>query len=267
MGKWDEFRFFGEELERRLRLKTSPLGIKLLKSPEEIPKGSKRPLKDFGYHLSTCQAFAMSRRAGVTIASLKEDMWCPEPVIGYGIEEGLSHLLKDCVGYPSVFETKKACRSWHRSLPHLKLGKFIGVLSAPLTRVNFIPGVAVIYCDPAQLTQLLIAVHWKEGRPLQILLSGHTACVFAIVPPAKEKKYQVTLPCIGDRRRAMAQDEEIIFSAPGQKLGDLLAGLRHRDSSGSGLPYLFSMATDYPLPDFYVKLAKKLGMESEKKKD
>lgn len=61
---------YGEELERRLRLKTFPLALKLLEKEEDVPEGAKRPKKDFGHHLSLCQTFQMSRREGKIMAML-----------------------------------------------------------------------------------------------------------------------------------------------------------------------------------------------------
>ncbi len=80
MADRETYRSFGEELERRLRLKTFPLALKILKGEGEIPGGAQRPLRDWGYHLSLCQGYQMSRREGTVLAMLKEDMWCPEPV-------------------------------------------------------------------------------------------------------------------------------------------------------------------------------------------
>ena len=59
----------------------------------------------------------------------------------------------------------------------------------------------------------------------------------------------------------MAQDDEMIFSFPVEKLEGLRAGLRYRDAHGFGFPYAFTMMPEYPLPDFYVRLAKKLGIK------
>jgi uncharacterized protein (DUF169 family) len=67
---------YGEELERRLRLKTFPLAVKLLEQEKDILEQAKRPLRDFGYHLSLCQGYQIARRDGETLAMLKEDNWC-----------------------------------------------------------------------------------------------------------------------------------------------------------------------------------------------
>ena len=49
MDKLKIYHRYGEELERRLRLKTFPLAIKFLKNEKEIPKGTQRPLKDLPF--------------------------------------------------------------------------------------------------------------------------------------------------------------------------------------------------------------------------
>ncbi len=75
------------DLERYLRLQTYPLAIRLLRTESEIPAEAKRPKRDDGCQYNLCQAFALSRRNGYTIAMLKEDMYCFEPVVGYGMGE------------------------------------------------------------------------------------------------------------------------------------------------------------------------------------
>jgi uncharacterized protein (DUF169 family) len=108
MADLDLYRGYGDELERQLRLKTFPLALKLLEKEGDIPDGAQRPLKDFGYHLSLCQAFQISRRDGMALAMLKEDNWCPEPVIGYGLGEPPKYFLEGHNRYPHDVETLEA---------------------------------------------------------------------------------------------------------------------------------------------------------------
>ena len=70
------------------------IAVKLIKNVDEIPKKSLRSKKDLGYSLSTCQAFSYSRRRGITIAQMKEDMWCPKPVMDFGLEETPEYFLE-----------------------------------------------------------------------------------------------------------------------------------------------------------------------------
>ena len=73
MADLKRYREYGDELERRLRSKTFPLAIKLLKREKDIPEGAQKPLKDFGHHFSLCQVFQMSRREGRIMAMGKEE--------------------------------------------------------------------------------------------------------------------------------------------------------------------------------------------------
>jgi hypothetical protein len=68
----------------------------------------------------------------------------------------------------------------------------------------------------------------------------------------------VTIPCRGDRGRAGAQDDEIIFSVPKDKIGRLTRGL---ESPGTGsIPTGFSMVAEYKLSESYAEMAKQMGM-------
>ena len=89
MTTLNEFNNFGEELEKLLLLRTSPIAIKFLEKEEDIPEGAIRPKRDQGVHLAQCQAFALSRRKRQTVAMLKEDNWCWAPLIGYGLVNSL----------------------------------------------------------------------------------------------------------------------------------------------------------------------------------
>jgi uncharacterized protein (DUF169 family) len=249
------------ELERLLRLKTHPLAIKMLQSKEDIPGGAKRPVKDLGYHLALCQAISLARRQGRSIALLKEDMWCFEPVLGLGMAEVPEYFLEGHNRYPGSARTLEAGRTWAQSLPRFAIGKYLGVNVAPLTTANFVPDLFMLYADGSQMTQLLLAKNWMDGRDITSTLSGHAACVYAIVPVIRNGQFQIAIPCFGDRRRGMASDEENIFSGPIELLGELVAGLAHFRESGEGLPLPHLMLTEYKLRDSYVKIGRMIGMD------
>jgi hypothetical protein len=68
------------------------------------------------------------------------------------------------------------------------------------------------------------------------------------VPVIRSGECPVTVPCGGDRRHALAQDDEMLFSIPAWRLEDLLSGLRHFDEIGLGYTsFAPEMGTEYPL--------------------
>jgi len=250
---------YGEELERRLRLKTFSLALKLLEKEGDIPEGAQRPMRDFGYHLDLCQSYQLSRREGMAVAILAQDMWCFEPVVGYGLMEPPDFFLEGHNRYPHDVATLEAGSHYAREFPKLEVGKYVGVVSAPLKTTNFEPDVVMIYCDPSQLSLLLLAREWKDGYNLKCALSSHAACVYAVVPAILSGEPQVAIPCRGDHYTAMAGDDEMIFTVPNGKLDDLMAGLRFVEKSGSRLPRGYYLRPEYPLSDSYEKIAQLMG--------
>ncbi len=250
---------WGDELERRLRLKTFPLALLFLKGEGDIPAGATRPLKDLGYHLSLCQSFQLTRREGKVMAMLKEDHWCFEPVVGYGLGEPPQYFLDGHNRYPRDVATLEAGKHYAEEFPRLPVGKYIGVVSAPLRSTPFVPDIVTIYCDSSQLCLLLLGREYKEGYNLKCALSGHAACVYGIIPAMQTGECQVAVPCRGDHYRAMAGDEEMIFTVPYPKLADLMEGLRQIAKTGSKLPTGYSFQPEYKLPEAYQKIAEMMG--------
>jgi uncharacterized protein (DUF169 family) len=250
---------FATELEKRLRLATHPLAVRMLKTEIEIPKGIPRPKKDWGTCLSTCQAFSLVRRRGLAIAMLKEDMWCPEPVIGFGLATPPQYFLEGHNRYPNHVATLEAGANWVREFPRLEVGQYVGFVAAPLMRANFDPDLVAMYCNSAQLMRLLLSAAYSEGQNVTSQLSGHASCVYTMVPTLKTGKCNVAIPCPGDRNLAGAQDDELIFTVPRASLDDLIHGL---SKGGTGtLPTAPAMMAEYKLSPSYAKMARMLGMK------
>jgi uncharacterized protein (DUF169 family) len=261
MTSIDTFRRLGEEIEKRLRLKTFPLAVKMLEKEADVPEEAIRPTRDLSYHVATCQGFSMSRRDGALMAMLKEDMWCSESVIGLGLAEPPQYFLDGHTRYPGDNATLEAGGTWANELPRLEVGKYVGVVSSPLTEAIFEPDVIVLYCDTAQLKILLSAAAWKDGHELTCTVSGKGACVYAIVPVMQHGKCQVTVPCGGDRSFAMSQDDEMIFSFPGEKSEELIAALRDLSEHGRRLPFRYQMMPEPDMGESYAIAARMMGME------
>jgi uncharacterized protein (DUF169 family) len=158
--------------------------------------------------------------------------------------------------------TLESGAAWAKAFPRLEVGKYIGVVAAPLRATNFEPDLVVVYCDSAQISLLISAAIWKDGEiDFPSKLNPSAACVRAVVPVIQERKFQVALPCWGDRTRAMAQDSELIFSIPRDRLEELLLGIKVFGQGGRKMPVQPSMWPEHEMPDGYVKIAQMMGME------
>ena len=257
----EEVHKFGAELELWLRMRVHPIAVKMLKNKEEVPEGAIIPTRDWGHKYSLCQSFARSQRDGLTIAMFKEDMWCFEPAVGLGLVPRTSFFLKGHHRYPDSVRDLKAAAEWCRNMPHLEYGLYKGVVSAPVNNCNFMPDIIVMHVTGLQLTQLLIIKNWIDGKDIHAQLSGHAACVYAIVPPLLRHECTVAIPCKGDRRLAFAQDDEVIFSLIPEMLPDFIEGARFLQEHGWGLPLICEYKEEYPLKPAYAKLGEMLGLD------
>jgi len=210
-----------KELESLLRLQSRPIALKMLTSEEEIPEDALRPVRDMGYHLSFCQALALTRRRGLTIAETKKDMWCFEPVVGLGFVKPPQRFLEGHNRYPGSARTG----------------------------------------SPAVMTQIMLAKNWLDGKDIITTMSGHAACVYYVVPALKEAQWRMSIPCGGDLRRTGCDDYSMIFSAPVNVLSGLLAGLKAILDASWGLPSNPTFAMEYPLEKSYVEIGKLIGMD------
>lgn len=248
-----------EDLFKMARLRAYPFAVKMIKDTSDIPEGTLRPLRDLGVHMDLCQGFAITRWEGKHVAMLKEDMWCFEPVVGYGLGEPPKYFLEGHNRFPKDVETLEAGSHYAQQFPRLEVGRYVGVAFAPLKTSNFKPDFVMIYCDSVQLSMLLLAREYRDGYHLECSLSSHAACVYGVVPAAQSGECQVAIPCRGDHYRAMAGDDEIIFTIPKGKLEDLMAGLNYVNSTGSKLPKGYTLCPEYPLLESYEKIAKMMG--------
>ena len=245
----EEYNRYGEDLERLLRLRTSPIAVKMLEREADIPPEAIRPKKDRGYHLSQCQAFALSRRQRATVAMLKEDHWCWAPLMAYGLVEDPHDPFVNS----------------HAFFPSLEYGKYIGMLTAPLDTASFIPDMVLVYSNTAQLRQMLFPVKYTDKILVTSQFDPIDSCAYSVVPTIQKGEYRITLPDPGEYARAAAGDDEIIFSIPAEKVGTIVEGLRQSEEmrkKGDDFGNI-EMRPDFPRPEFYKKLFEMWGLDVE----
>lgn len=254
---------YGKYLETSVQLRTAPIAIKFLERAEDTPPNAIRPFRDKGMHLAVCQAFAMARRQRQTLAMFKDDHWCWAPLVGYG-------LVRCAEGDPDfselsrymMMEDPEAGRKHLASiLPRLEFGKYAGFVCGPLGMIEFEPDLALIYSNTAQLRHMLLAVKYKSGALLASDFDPIDSCVYSVVPAMQGAAYRITVPDPGEYERALAGEDEIIFSVRRDKLQELIEGLKHFEESGRGYAkFMPQMTSDFPQPPFYIELFKLWGL-------
>ena len=238
MKEWLEL---GKELRRYINPETFPVGIKILKDKGEIPNGTRTPLKDLKVKMAHCQAQAICRKYGWTIAMTKEDLGCAISGHTYGWEpvdqeDALNFFIR--MNYAS--DTAVALNIF-QSFRTLKPNQCEAVVYSPLEWTKIEPDVILIYLNPAQLMRCLHGSIQRTGQPITSSFSGRAAsCSEGVLGAFLDQSPKVVIPGNGDRVWATAQDHEMAYTVPASHLKSLDVGLSKTHEKG----------IRYPIPSF-----------------
>ncbi|NHJ25950.1 MAG: hypothetical protein EAX89_15340 [Candidatus Lokiarchaeota archaeon] len=252
----EKYQKIGTLLEFYLRPQTFPIAIKLIKDSSEIPPESQRPKRDLKVQTFLCQNFRMARSYGWTLAVLEEDCVCRVARIVYGwdevSEEHISFAKKFVVGlYAQDAETSEL---WSRNLDYIDQG-YIGLVISPLTRTKIEPDVVQIYCNPAQAMRIIQGYLYFKGGNLEFTASGRGgSCHEGVIKTIKKNEPQLIILGNGDRVWGGAEDYEVMFSIPKDKLEIVVEGLKKTHEAG--LRYPIPKYMNYQ-PGFQPKFQKK----------
>lgn len=245
-----------------IRLRTSPVAVKLLKDGDGFPDGALRPLKNLGFPMAICQGMGMARRSGLTVGFSSEESACPPSNLFFGWAE-----LKDEMDIANAwlkmgtYKDLEAAKRGLESRPRFAKGEYHGIIFSPLDSTTIIPDVILVYCDSAQAMVLTGASCYKDGVGLTFFkpLQASAVCVESIISTKLSGRFQLAIPCGGDRRLEATEDDELIFSIPSDRLDDIIDWIEAKRRSGSR-PYPTSrnLQVQPELNKYYEELRKKM---------
>jgi uncharacterized protein (DUF169 family) len=252
-------------LREMLLLRFEPIAVKMMENEADVPGNAIFPKRDLHKHMALCHAFSLARREKKTVYMDKNAHWCWNPLIGLGhvdCSEGskpFEVVCRFCLG----IEDMDAAQDFFIKFPRLPMGKYQGILTAPLSGCPFEPDVVLIYANNAQLRSMLWGIKRKTGKIVGTELDAIDSCILAIVPPMQTGEYRVTLPDIGEFERAAAGEDEIILSVPKGRMDELISGLRYfEEDHHMGYTQLIrELEYEFSRPPFYNKLFSLWGLE------
>ena len=252
-----------ELMEKIVGLRYPAVAIKMIREDSEIPADAVRPLKDMGYHIALCQAFAFARRQRKVIYMELEDHWCWNPIITYGMIDNETAKKGFRAMHKIMGTSMESADAYVDSFPSLPYGEFKGTLIAPLDQADFLPDVTMVYCKNDQLRVLLMAIDTQIHKMIESSFTPLDSCTYAVINAIQEENYRITLPDPGEYERALTPDDDIILSIPAQRQEEFLKGLEVQASRGQDRnSFYMTMKEDFARPYFYNVIFEAWGMET-----
>lgn len=249
-------------ISKYIRPGTFPVAIRRFKADEELPPRTKLPRKDFGNGIAACQALALARRMGWTVAMRKEDHACgPCEFITGWIDE--PDFIKDgSIVKPLYASNDAAAILTQQTTPKMPEATTEVLVFAPLDKCTFEPEVVVVYGNAAQIIRMVQGAIYHTGGYVESRFSGRAACGSWFTVPVTQDRCNVIIPGGGERVFALDNDDELAFAIPTSKFQDVIEGVEAVHKNGAArIPTPYVPLTHAPqLPSKYNELQRYCGV-------
>jgi len=244
------------QLEKFLRLRTLPVGIKFYKDTNLLNKikNLKKPIRK----VLLCQLITLARTYGWTIGVIKDVLLSGSPcaaMIGFGERKD---IIKEGIYRSAIwFKTKEEGRKCEEIFPHLPAGQNKALVIGPIVQNKFDPDIILLYGTPAQMMLIINALQWIDYERLKFFCIGESSCADYIAECFLSHKPSLTIPCFGERVYGHAQEEELVIAIPSDQIKKVLDGLNGLSKRGIRYPIPFSgpqLDVVTKLPPFYLDI-------------
>ncbi len=208
-----------------LGLELPPVGVKLVKSKEEIPEGITE-LEEGTRH---CEMVQIARRDGKSFYAPVEKHTCKGGAYAIGVLHNAPEPLKTGKLYYKLgnFATEEGAVKTVGAIPKVEEPQYASVY-APLDKANFTPDSIVVITTPKKGLRLTQALLYTNGGRFQCDFAGiQSLCADAVAAVKVRGVSNATLGCNGSRKYAEIKDEEMVFAFPADELENIVKALEH----------------------------------------
>jgi len=203
--------------------------------------------------LAICQQIAYSRLYGWSTWCDAATSHCVLGASNCGLIEAPERVVSGAVNHGVYQRDQAAAAAMQRAMPRLPVGT-AGVLTYGMERPvpGFEPDLLVLYVNTAQAMRFVQAFLYHQGGEFTMRSSGDAGvCARGVVQVYRDGEPVIEIPCLGDRRFALAQDHELIVGIPAGWFARVAEGLQATHKAGIRYPVPFQIpaACDLP-PDF-----------------
>ena len=224
------------ELMTMLRLKTSPIAIKVLEKEEqmtEIPKC--RTLKD-GDYFTPCQLIGQAMTLGRTMAITKNHiplLNC-EGINGMCPQDQVWHDGEAQVGI--WYAERQDGIERQKNTPYIPYGSCEAIVFSPMSTDKFDPDVCMILGTPAQIFFLLSGYLRHDYKPIDTPFAGESSCSNHWVRTYLTGKPNISLPCYAELRFGGYPEDSLIMTLTPAQLKKAINGMKELAPLGMRYP-------------------------------
>jgi uncharacterized protein (DUF169 family) len=238
-----------DSLTRLVRIRTTPIGMKLYETVEEmeaVPK-IRRPTAVHTTDQIVAQASRLNRTVGITQADLVGAQCGAVIGLHPQDEAWLSGDRMAGVWFETI-EDSSAHQHAMDCVPH---GRYQAMAVSPLESGRLDPpDVCLIYATPAQMIIMINGLQWNGYRKFDWGCVGESACADSWGRALATGEPSVSIPCYAERRYGGVMEDELLMASPPQHLPKMIEGMERLSRNG----------LRYPIPQYGVTIDVREGM-------
>ena len=237
------------DLNRLLRLRTTPIGMKLFESMDEMTaiERIRRP-KDVH---TTDQIVGQAARNGWTVGITAEDLVGAQCSTVIGLHPRNEDWLSGDRMNGVWFGSREDAAAHQKAMDVVDYGKYQAMAVSPLSsgRLNP-PDICLIYATPAQMILFINGLQWTGYKKLNFGCVGESACADSWGRALATGEPSLSLPCYAERRYGGVMEDELLMAIPPHFLPKVIQGLEALASNG----------LRYPIPSYGINNDVRAGM-------
>ena len=226
-----------DTLTERVHPATAPIGVKLQADADALPEKYKSPAKT-GEKWAVCQALFAARCIGWTVVLTPEDQACSLAEALIGFKPRIPYFNEGNLAKGMFTETLEAGARSEEVIAKIDEGAYRYLVIGPLAKFgDLAPDFVWVYGTPGQVTRLIQAALYKSGGNITSSFTGRGGCIGAIAATIRKNACQVVVNGNGERCFGHAQDTEMSFTIPWDKVEEVMDGLDSTHRNGVRYPY------------------------------
>jgi uncharacterized protein (DUF169 family) len=224
-----------DDLNRLLRLRTTPIGMKLFASKEEmeaIPK-IRRP-KDIH---TTDQIVGQASRNGWTVGITAGDLVGAQCSTVIGLHPRSDEWLSGDRMNGVWYGTPEDAAAHQNAMDTVPFGDYEAMAVSPLASGRLTPpDICLIYATPAQMIIFINGLQWTGYKKLEFSCVGESACADSWGRALSTGEPSLSLPCFAERRYGGVMEDELLMAIPPHFLPKVVQGLEALAKNGLRYP-------------------------------
>ncbi|MGZ0215180.1 MAG: DUF169 domain-containing protein [Acidimicrobiales bacterium] len=236
-------------LQALLRIRTTPIGMKLFRTIEEM-EAVPRIRRPDSIH-TTDQIVGMAARLNWTVGITQSDLVGAQCGAVLGLHPQDDEWLSGDRMKGVWFETLEDSSAHQHAMDCVPFGTYAAMAVSPLNakRLNP-PDICLIYATPAQMIILINGLQWRDYKKLDWSCVGESACADSWGRALQTGQPSLSIPCFAERRYGGVMEDELLMAISPEDLAVSIEGMEALAKNG----------LRYPIPTYGIQSDARAGL-------